>query len=165
MQVPACFAWQTQRDRLELKEQIVSERARKCQLVVGGIAKFLRQCPQNRKHGWLLTAFFFREDCRHGFENAFDRAVLFLETFPMRMIAQHRRQHAVDRNAAVIQRTKRNLALKTDQFQRWTHGNHVPARIPPRVLVAGRKINTPAAIQIAAEAVKPLREREFGSDT
>jgi len=64
------------------------------------------------------------------------RAIVFTEFGPVRMIAQNRREHAVDGRTAFVQWPESHLALETDEFERRTDGDDVPARVPPRVFVS-----------------------------
>ena len=76
----------------------------------------------------------------------------------MRMIREHRSQHAVNCNAAFVQGLERDLALESNQRQRRPDGNNIPARITPRKLVTGGKIKAPILIQLAQVTAAAIRE-------
>src|SRR2546428_840341 len=61
LEIFRCLARQAQRNRLELKQQIVAEGAGERQLAVVLITEFARERPQNREHARLLAAFLFRK--------------------------------------------------------------------------------------------------------
>ena len=90
-------------DRIELEQQIVSERAHQREPGILLALEFADQRAQNRKRRGLLAALFFREQGGQRFQPAAQRRALKAELLPMRMALEQAIQHLVQHFAARVQ--------------------------------------------------------------
>ena len=88
VQVLDAVARKLQLDRIELKQQIVSEAPTSARRDASGWSKFVKQRAQNRKCGRLFAAFLFGKQRGQRFQRPVQRAVFDREILPMRMIGE-----------------------------------------------------------------------------
>ena len=149
-------------DRLELEQQIVAECADQRQARILGIPELLDQRAQDRKRRGLLAALLFGEELRQRQQASHQRTALLPERLPMRMLRQDRIQHLRQHLPAQIERPKLDLAIDRDDLERRPCGGDVPARVSPRKLISGGKINAAMCVQILQKTLQSFLEADLG---
>src|SRR5262249_48353583 len=134
-------------DRIELKQQIVSERSREHESSRQGMVEFGQQGSQNGERRGLLAALLFREQLRQGLQYPSDCAVGCFKRFPVGMIAQNDIQHLRERRTSRVQCLDRDTAADGDDLERRSKRSDIPARVALRVFVAGGEVDAAMSIK------------------
>src|SRR5688500_13998383 len=103
-------------DRLELEQQIVAERPDQSQPAILLAAKFFDESSQDRKHGRLLAALFFREQRRQGLQPAGEHSSFESELLPVGMFREDVVEHRYDLLAAKVERAEFNATVVRNDF-------------------------------------------------
>ena len=67
----------------------------------------------------------------------------------MRMLGEHRSQHAQNADASFVQGAEAHLLSGGDYFERRFQCAKVPALVAPRIFIAGGKIAAAELVQVA----------------
>src|SRR5262249_31798279 len=110
MQILVSAARQLLLDRLELKQQIVSEGPDQPQPRIVRMPELLDQRAQNRKRRGLLAALLLREQRRQRPQLSLERRSFSSKRLPVRMPLQHALEHGAQLLAARIQRPELHIA-------------------------------------------------------
>ena len=159
VQVLDASARELQLDRIELKQQIVAERAHQRQARGQRMAEFVDEGAQNRKRRGLLAALFFGEQRGQRFQRPAQRAVFERETFSQcgwsASSGSRMRFRISPRGLSARNSTSRPAAI--DLERRRDGARNPSANIAPDI--RSPKKNTPRAACRACAARHAIRAR------
>jgi hypothetical protein len=162
-QVLLLGARQAQADGVELEQQVVAEGPDQGQAGVARVAELLHQRAQNGEERGLFGALLFGKQRRKRLQAPAQRPPGQLQRLPVRVRAKNVKKHFRQHLSAQVQRAEFDFTAGAGDLQRRIHAGDVPARIPLRVLVAGRKVEAAAAVQLPQQPLQPLAEGQAGA--